>query len=110
MRQRRDIPLDARVGAAVLGAGALGFGLVGIVAPARLARIMRTDEDVARAIGVRDVGNALAFALAPTSVAASQRMLYDLGDALAFGPRKPAVAVGALSFAAIAAWTAWRAR
>ncbi|MGH3022959.1 MAG: hypothetical protein ACRDNI_04815 [Gaiellaceae bacterium] len=111
MRQRRDhLPVDARLGAVVLGAGALGFGLLGILAPGRLARMMGIDDDAARAVGFRDVGNAIAFALAPTRAAAAQRMLYDLGDALVFGRRKPAVAVGATSFAALAAWTAWRAR
>jgi hypothetical protein len=109
-RRGDDIPRDARALAAVLGTGALGFGLLGILAPARLARMMDIDEDAARAIGFRDTGNALVFLLAPTSVAAAQRMLYDLGDVFAFGRRKRAVAAGAASFAALAAWTAWRAR
>jgi hypothetical protein len=105
-----DSPLDAKIGAAVLGSGALAFGLFGLVAPRRLATMMATDEDTARAVGFRDTGNAIAFALAPTSAAALQRLLYDVGDAAAFGPRKRSVAVGALSFAALASWTAWRAR
>jgi hypothetical protein len=94
----------------VLGGGTLAFGVLGLVAPVRLARMLDSDEETARAIGLRDVGNALAFVLAPTSAAAAQRMLYDLGDALAFGPRRPSVAAGALSFAVLAAWTAWRSR
>jgi hypothetical protein len=111
MTQKRDhIPADARLGAVALGAGALGFGLLGILAPGRLSRMMGIDEDAARAVGLRDVGNGVAFVLAPTRAAALQRMLYDLGDALAFGRRKPAVAWGATSFAVLAAWTAWRAR
>lgn len=105
-----DIPNDARAAAAVLGGGALAFGVFGLVAPERLAKMMATDADAARAVGFRDLGNALAFALAPTSVAAAQRMVYDVGDAVSFGPRKPAVAAGALAFAALAGWTAWRAR
>jgi hypothetical protein len=72
--------------------------------------MMATDEDTARAVGFRDTGNALAFVLAPTRAAALQRGLYDVGDALAFGPRKPTIMAGALSFAALSAWTAWRAR
>jgi len=94
----------------VLAGGSLAFGLLGLVAPGRLARMMGSDEETARAIGLRDVGNALTFALAPTRAAATQRMLYDLGDAAVFGPRKPGVAAGALSFAVLAGWTAWRAR
>jgi hypothetical protein len=105
-----DMPIDGRVGAGILGTGALAFGVLGAVAPARLARMMGADVEAARAIGLRDLGNALAFALAPTSVAAAQRLLYDLGDAAVYGRRRPTVAAGALSFAALAAWTAWRAR
>jgi hypothetical protein len=105
-----NTPRGARIAAAVLAGGSLGFGLLGILAPGRLARMMDADEEAARAIGIRDVGNALAFALAPTRAAALQRMVYDLGDAATFGRRKPAVAAGALSFAALAGWTAWRAR
>jgi hypothetical protein len=107
---RDEIPTDAKIAAAVLGSGALAFGLLGLVAPGKLARMMATDVDTARAVGFRDTGNALAFALAPTWAAALQRGLYDVGDALAFGRRKPTVLAGALSFAALSAWTAWRAR
>jgi hypothetical protein len=105
-----NTPREARIAAAVLAGGSFGFGLLGILAPGRLARMLDADEETARAIGVRDVGNALAFVLAPTSAAAVQRMAYDLADAATFGRRKPAVAAGALSFAALAGWTAWRAR
>lgn len=105
-----DIPTDARVAAAILGGGALAFGIFGLVAPARLAKMMATDVDAARAVGFRDLGNALTFAIAPTRVAAAQRMVYDLGDAISFGPRKPGVAAGALTFALLAGWTAWRAK
>jgi hypothetical protein len=110
LSSHRDLPLDARITAAVLGSGALAFGLLGLVAPRKLAELMATDEDTARAVGFRDTGNALAFLLAPTSAAALQRGLYDIGDALAFGRRKPTIMAGALSFAVLSAWTAWRAR
>lgn len=111
MRSRRpDIPADAKIGAAILASGALAFGVLGLVAPRRLAEMMAIDVDTARAIGLRDTGNALAFALAPTSAAAVQRLAYDLGDAVVFGPRKRTTVAGALSFALLSAWTAWRAR
>ncbi len=87
--------ITRRAGAVVLAGGSLAFGLLGLVAPGRLARMMGSDEETARAIGLRDVGNALTFALAPTRAAATQRMLYDLGDAAVFGPLKPGVAAGA---------------
>lgn len=99
---RARITRRVRAGAVVLAGGSLAFGLLGLVAPGRLVRLMGSDEETARAIGRRDVGNALTFALAPTRAAATQRMLYDLGDAAVFGPRKPGVAAGALSFAVLA--------
>jgi hypothetical protein len=107
---RDDIPTDAKLTAAVLASGALAFGILGLVNPRKLAAMMVTDEDTARSIGIRDTGNALAFLVAPTWAAALQRGVYDVGDALAFGGRKPSVRVAALSFAALSAWTAWRAR
>ena len=86
----------------VLGGGALAFGVLGLVDPARLARMMAGDEETARAIGFRDVGNAIAiFATGGGRPAIVQRMLFDVGDAVMFGPRKPKVAVGALAFAAL---------
>jgi hypothetical protein len=88
----------------VLGGGALAFGLVGVAAPRTLARwVGASDEGVGRELGVRDLGNALVFASGANRAAVLQRMLYDVSDALQFGRRKPAVAAGALAFAAVAA-------
>ncbi len=88
----------------VLAAGAFGFGVLGLVSPARLARMVGSDEATARELGVRDLGNGLVILAAPTAGIA-QRMLYDVGDAIVFGRRKPGVAVGALAFAALGAYT-----
>lgn len=89
----------------VLADGALVFGLLGLVRPRTLARMVAADEDVARLLGVRDLGNAVAFRLAGDGalLPLAQRIAYDLGDAALFGPRKPRVAAGALAFAALGA-------
>jgi hypothetical protein len=88
----------------VLAAGALGFGVFGIASPARLARMLGSDEATAREVGFRDLGNGLVILAAPTAGIA-QRMLYDVSDAIMFGRRRPRVAVGALGFATLGAYT-----
>ena len=86
----------------VLGGGALGFGVYGVVAPRSLARMVGSDsEELGRELGFRDLGNAVAFAAGAGRAAVLQRMLYDVSDAVQFGRRKPAVAAGALAFAAL---------
>jgi hypothetical protein len=87
-----------------LGAGALGFGVLGLVAPARLARMVGSDEETARELGLRDLGNGLVILAAP-QVGLAQRALFDVGDAVMFGRRKPKVGVGALAFAALGVYT-----
>jgi hypothetical protein len=88
----------------ILGTGALAFGVLGVVRPAVLARMMDASEDHARAIGVRDLGNALVlFASRDPRPAIVQRMLYDVGDAFQLAPRKPAAAAAAIGFAALGA-------
>ena len=88
----------------VLGGGALAFGVLGIVAPRRLAAMVGSaDPGVGRELGFRDVGNALVFAAGANRAAIVQRMLYDVSDAIAYGRRKPAVGAGALAFAALGA-------
>lgn len=86
----------------VLGAGALGFGLLGAVRPASLAKMMGAEEVTAREIGFRDLGSAIALlATARPRPAIAQRILYDLSDAALFGRGRPKVAAGALAFAAL---------
>jgi hypothetical protein len=86
----------------VLGIGALAFGVLGVLRPAALARMMDSDEETARTVGFRDLGNALALLWsADPRPAIVQRMLYDVGDALHLARRKPGAAAGALGFAAL---------
>jgi hypothetical protein len=87
---------------AVLGGGALAFGVFGVVAPGRLAKLVGSDDaDLGRELGYRDLGNALVFAAGANRVAIMQRMLFDVSDAIQFGRRKPLVGAGALGFAAL---------
>jgi hypothetical protein len=88
----------------VLGLGALAFGVLGVVRPASLGRMMDAEEEHARSIGFRDLGNAIAlFWSDDPRPAIVQRMLYDLGDALYLAGRKPAAAAAALAFAGLGA-------
>jgi hypothetical protein len=87
----------------ILRAGAVGFGLLGTAKPQSFARMIHADEDTARAIGFRDLGNAaLLLASENPRAAIVQRALYDLSDAWVFGRRNPAAALSALAFAAVA--------
>ena|SRR5438105_2233978 len=91
--------------AAVLAAGAGAFGVVGVLAPARLARMIDSDLDTAREIGIRELGNVLVFVACRDrpAPAIAQRALYDLSDALLFGRRKPLVGLSAAAFAGLGA-------
>ncbi|MGH3092932.1 MAG: hypothetical protein ACRDOG_11495, partial [Gaiellaceae bacterium] len=76
-------PLTQRGLAKLLGAGALAFGVLGLVRPRSLARMAATDEETARELGFRDLGNgALLLASADPRLAIGQRMLFDVSDAL----------------------------
>lgn len=88
----------------VLAAGALGFGVLGVVAPARLAAMMGSDAETAREVGFRDLGNGFVILAAPRAGLA-QRAFFDVSDALMFGRRKPLVGIGALAFAALGVYT-----
>jgi hypothetical protein len=93
----------------VLGAGALAFGVLGLARPQALARMAATDEETARELGFRDLGNGgLLLASSDPRLAIVQRMLFDASDALLFGRRKPSVAVAALAFAALGAFALTR--
>jgi len=96
---------------AVLGDGAFAFGVLGVVAPRRLAATVgSTDKQLGRELGARDLDNALVFAAGANRTAIAQRMLYDASDAIRFGRRKPAVGAGALAFAGLGAIALLRTR
>jgi hypothetical protein len=92
-----------RTAIAVLAAGAIGFGVLGIARPARLARLVGTDEASARALGMRDLTNGVLLLLARDKrPVLAARALADLDDAWKFGPNDPRVLAGTLGFAALA--------
>jgi hypothetical protein len=96
--------LSQRALTRLLGTGALAFGVLGVVRPATLARMMDADEDHARSVGFRDLGNALLLFVSPDPrPAIVQRMLYDVGDALHLARRKPGAAAAAVAFAGLGA-------
>lgn len=95
--------------AKLLGVGTLAFGVLGLVRPGVLGRMVASDEETAREIGFRDLGNgALLLASPDPRPAIAQRMLFDVSDALMFGRRKPGVAAAALGFAALSAFALTR--
>jgi hypothetical protein len=95
----------------ILGGGAFVFGVLGVVAPRRLAAMVGSaDEALGRELGFRDLGNALVFAAGANRTAVAQRMAYDVSDAIRFGRRKPTVGVGALAFAGLGALALLRTR
>ena len=88
----------------VMGAGTLGFGILGVASPRTLGRMLAVDDETARAIGFRDIGSGFAL-LRGGRAALVQRIVFDLSDArLLAGRRKPAAAALALGFAALCAY------
>jgi hypothetical protein len=91
-----------------LGAGSLGLGLLGLARPDLLVRLTGAERDEARGLGFRDLVVGIGIYAAPR-VGLAQRALADLGDAIVFARRKPAVVPVALVSAALAAYAAARA-
>jgi hypothetical protein len=90
-----------------LGIASLAAGLVGIVKPELPARLTGAEVDEARGLGFRDLAIGAAIYASPR-VGLAQRALVDLGDAITFAKRKPAVAVVALGSAALAVFSGRR--
>jgi hypothetical protein len=90
----------------ILGIGSLVFGAWGLVHPRSLTDLMGDDPGVGRLLGLRDtlVGVALLMYNDPGPLIA--RMLSDMSDAVRLRDRSPAVAAGALAFAAWSGITA----
>jgi hypothetical protein len=95
-----------RASVGFLAAGAIGFGLLGVARPQRLAHLMGTDEESARALGFRDLTNGVLLLLARDKrPLLAARALANLDDAWKYGRSDRRVLVGALGFAALAAVT-----
>jgi multisubunit Na+/H+ antiporter MnhG subunit len=86
-----------------MGAGSLGFGVLGVAKPDLFARLTGASEDEARGLGFRDLAIGVGIYASPR-VGLAQRAIADLGDAVGFARRKPVVSVVALASAALAAF------
>lgn len=94
--------LTQRRFARALGWGCLGFAGLALARPAGIARLIGHDEDVARALGVRDLGSGLTLLLSEDVVPALlARVAYDVSDAVIFGRREARTIPWALGFAAL---------
>ena len=70
----------------------------------RMAEMLGVGESEVRALGVRDLGNGLALALArDPRPHIAMRALFDVADSLRYGRGRPAVRAMTLGFAAFAA-------
>lgn len=86
------------------GIGSLGFGALGVAKPDVSRRLVGSTRDEARELGFRDLGCALViYSSDDPRPGIAARMLFDVGDAVVYGRRKPAVAVIALAAVALGA-------
>lgn len=85
-----------------LGWGCLGFAALALIRPAGIARLIGHDDDVARALGLRDLGSGLTLLCSDdVEPALMARVVFDVGDAVIFGRREPRGIPWALGFAAL---------
>ena len=91
-----------------LGIASLGVGAVGIVKPEFPARLTGAAIAEARGLGFRDLAVGITIYAHPR-VGLAQRAIVDIGDAVTFAKRKPAVAAVAVGSAALAVYALTRA-
>ena len=96
-----------RASVTVLAAGSIGFGLLGLTRPQRVAELVGADESTARALGTRDLTNGITLAMALLAgrdprPALAARAMFDLSDAVKYGRNDRRVLAGTLAFAALA--------
>jgi hypothetical protein len=98
------LPFSQRAWARLLAAVcAWWVGLVFVRTP-QMAELLEVSESEVRALGVRDLGNGLALALASDPRGAiGMRALFDLSDAARYGRGRPKVLAMTAGFAAFAA-------
>jgi len=91
-----------------LGYGSVALGVVGLLAPRQVARLMNDDPDLARPLSLRDalIGVAILRDRGPASLVA--RGLSDVSDAVRLRRRSPLVALGAFSVGVVAFAAAYR--
>jgi hypothetical protein len=90
-----------------IAAGSLALGAVGIVKPRVPAEWTGAAEPEARGLGFRDLAVGIAVYANPR-LGLAQRAIVDVGDAIVFARRKPAVVAVALGSAALAVYARTR--
>jgi len=94
--------MSQRVWSIGMGAATLGFAAWAFAREERLAELLGSDIETARAMAVRDLGSGIVLLAArDPRPALTARVLYDVGDAVIFGRSRPKVAASALGFAAL---------
>jgi hypothetical protein len=91
-----------------MGIASLGLGVLGLAKPEVFMRLTKAGRNEARALAVRDLVIGIAIYAAPRDGLA-QRAVADVGDAINFAKRTPAVVPVSLVSAALAAYAAARA-
>ena len=85
-----------------MGVATLGFVAWAFAREERLAELLGSDLETARAMAVRDLGSGIVLLTSrDPRPALTARVLYDVGDAVIFGRGRPKVAASALGFAAL---------
>ena len=83
-----------------MGAATLAFAGWALARTERLAEMLGSDLETARAMAVRDLGSAITLLASPDPrPPLLARVLYDASDTVIFGRGRPKVAAGALGFA-----------
>lgn len=104
----RPVDVILRQVVAGLGYGSVALGIVGMLAPQQVARLMNDDPDLARPLSLRDalIGVAILRERGPASLVV--RGLSDVSDAVRLHRRSPLVALGAFGVGVVAFAAAYR--
>ena len=98
------LPISQRAWARVLAAGCAWWLALVVLRTKRMAEMVGVSESEVRALGVRDLGNGLALALAPDPRAhIAMRAAFDVADSVRYGRGRPTVRAMTLGFAAFGA-------
>ena len=98
------IPIPQRAWARVLAAGCAWWLALVLLRTEKMAATIGVSASEVRALGVRDLGNGLALALAPDPRPhIAMRAAFDVADSVRYGRGRPAVRAMTLGFAALGA-------
>jgi len=91
-----------------LGYGSVALGVVGLLAPRQVARLMNDDPTLARPLSLRDALIGVAILRDRGAASLVVRGLSDVSDAVRLHRRSPLVAFGAFGVGVIAFAAAYR--